>query len=287
MEKGQRQPPKQQRQTPTIKKTGSKKEVAIVVDNDEDESDFAHGDVHDERPDSKWAEYKLYVEHYRYYLDMTLKANGFFYLTAGGIAGYYLQHSTEPQMKYFLWLPMVAGLVLSGMFFYGAQLWERAYKVGMHIVEGLEKADPKFKELPDLHLLYLYLRFSGALFFIDGMILFLVPLLRSDTRPTEWRLPVWILVSLVLHISSLFIPKYCHWDNRKLQQRLKNAGAIKQDGAPPKQNLFARFINWVSWKRDSASSEDSIRKEKDESKKDAEVSKTHESDKPPAKSRAN
>jgi hypothetical protein len=67
-----------------------------------------------------WKQYNVHVDLYKFYLDIGLKANAFFYAITGGILSFYLAHSKEPLMKFALILPVAMSLVLAALFFYGA-----------------------------------------------------------------------------------------------------------------------------------------------------------------------
>jgi hypothetical protein len=75
---------------------------------------------------SKWEEYKLHIDLYKFYMDIALKANLFFYVLAGGILTYCLGKYKEVNLiKYSLLLPMLMSLVFGGIFIYGARTWHR------------------------------------------------------------------------------------------------------------------------------------------------------------------
>src|SRR5712692_1748083 len=72
--------------------------------------------------DILWKNYVLWVDLYRDYLSLVLRANLFFYAITGAITSYYLAHQSVPEARYGLLLPMLMSLGLAGIFFYGAIL---------------------------------------------------------------------------------------------------------------------------------------------------------------------
>jgi hypothetical protein len=74
------------------------------------------------RQEHLWRQYNVHVDLYKYYLDMGLKANTFFYAITGGILSFYLAHAQDSLMKYALVLPIVMSAALGVFFLYGANL---------------------------------------------------------------------------------------------------------------------------------------------------------------------
>lgn len=73
-------------------------------------------------PDSDllWKQYTLHVDLYKFYLDLAVKINVFYYAVTGAIVTYYFQHVTDQITRYALLLPIAFSLAISGLFFYGA-----------------------------------------------------------------------------------------------------------------------------------------------------------------------
>src|SRR6185436_12214741 len=69
-----------------------------------------------------WRQYNLQIELYKYYLDLSIKANSFFYFITGSILAFYFANSTLPLIKYSLLLPMIMSVAFGGIFFYGSFL---------------------------------------------------------------------------------------------------------------------------------------------------------------------
>ncbi|MGI8641689.1 MAG: hypothetical protein ACR2MG_17310 [Pyrinomonadaceae bacterium] len=131
----------------------------------------------------KWEEFKLRVEHYKYYLNIALQVNAFFYLTAGGVLGFFLKDSTQQakdnHLVFFLLLPILIGSVLGGIFLYGAELQEEAFAETKILMEELNNDGfgLKIKELPDAQPLHFLFTIFGVIFFIVVIALILVPII--------------------------------------------------------------------------------------------------------------
>jgi len=72
--------------------------------------------------DILWKQYSLYIDLYRYYMDLSIKVNLFYYGITGAILSFYFTHTNTPLVKLSLCLPILMSLVFSGIFFYGANL---------------------------------------------------------------------------------------------------------------------------------------------------------------------
>lgn len=72
--------------------------------------------------DLLWKQYSLHVDLYKFYLDLVLKTNVFFYGITGAILTYYFTHQEEPLVSLALLLPFGMSAALCGSFFYGAYL---------------------------------------------------------------------------------------------------------------------------------------------------------------------
>jgi hypothetical protein len=146
---------------------------------------------------SKWEEYKLHIDLYKFYMDIALKANLFFYAISGGILTYCLgKYKDVNLIKYSLLLPILMSIVFGGIFIYGARTW---YRVMERMVGSIEKPTGKFRrkvfywiaqfvagakrhqilkidvreelkevQTPSLQMLFWLLLIFGILFFIVG-----------------------------------------------------------------------------------------------------------------------
>lgn len=70
-------------------------------------------------PKLLWDEYKLQVETYRFYLDLVIKINLFFYAITGGILSFYFAGVNKEQVQLALVLPLVMSVLLFAFFLFG------------------------------------------------------------------------------------------------------------------------------------------------------------------------
>ena len=66
------------------------------------------------------AQYDAIVDIFKHHLDLTVKFLGFYFTFTGAIVSYYLAHQQQPLMKVSLLLPILFGLILGGIAFWGA-----------------------------------------------------------------------------------------------------------------------------------------------------------------------
>jgi uncharacterized membrane protein YciS (DUF1049 family) len=114
--------------------------------------------------DVTWKEYELHIGLYKYYMDLGLKANLFFYFITGGILGIYFRNPVSRLMKFSLLLPVLMSLAFGGVFIHGGMLWMRVSDVIREIRREL-----KLKKAPDINLLSLLLFVFGTIFLIVGV----------------------------------------------------------------------------------------------------------------------
>lgn len=127
----------------------------------------------------KFEELKLRIEHYKFYLKLALETYVFFYLITSGVLGFYLREPANGHLEFFLWLPMLIGAILGGIFIHGAGLQkELATSIKEIRTDDLKLLD--IKSIPDTHLLSLLLLIFGYTFFLIGVLLILVPLIRQS-----------------------------------------------------------------------------------------------------------
>jgi len=131
----------------------------------------------------KCEELKFRVETYKYYLDIVLKVNVFFFVTTGAVIGFYLDGIKEQpanHLKYFLLLPILIGAGLGGIFNYAARLQKDAsIKINNIKTELVFKHELEIEEIPDINLLYLLLRIFACVFFLVAASLIAVPFIRT------------------------------------------------------------------------------------------------------------
>ena len=70
-----------------------------------------------------WKQYQQNVDLYKFYMDLTIKFNVFFYAVTGAIISFALtEHNGNELIRYSLLLPLVMSLCFSGFFVYGGVL---------------------------------------------------------------------------------------------------------------------------------------------------------------------
>lgn len=151
---------------------------------------------------AKWKEFEMRVEAYRYYLNIALQTNVFFYAITGVIVGFYLNRTTNEYLVYALLLPILIAAILGSIFHYAAGLQKEAAETIEDIRHELrsEESDDKrvvIKDIPDLELLYILLQIFGWVFLLIGAALILTPFLKAAPFPM-WRLPPLYLIIFAL-----------------------------------------------------------------------------------------
>src|SRR5437667_9500969 len=69
-----------------------------------------------------WKQYALNVDLYKFYLELVVKVNAFYYAITGAILAYYFQHSMERLSRFAVLLPILFSLALSAIFIYVSSL---------------------------------------------------------------------------------------------------------------------------------------------------------------------
>lgn len=186
----------------------------------------------------KWKEYIAHIDHYRYYLTIALQCNVFFYTVTGVVLGVYLNKSNETSqpllgslLGFLLLLPILLGASLGGMFVYGGNLWEKAYNNIANITEALSQTGFDVENVPDFHLLRVFLKIFGYIFFGVGALLTLLPCLAwyQTSRNVAWyrafprQLFIFVSIALVFMLVGVLIPFIANRVDEKLkEQRIRD-----------------------------------------------------------------
>jgi hypothetical protein len=119
--------------------------------------------------DLLWKQYSLHVDLYKFYLDLVLKTNVFFYGITGAILTYYFTHQGEPLVSLALLLPLGMSAALCGTFFYGAYLagFTRREVFSIRDRLGLDSA-------PDMQVLQVLLRVFGSFLGLVALVILVV-----------------------------------------------------------------------------------------------------------------
>jgi len=106
-------------------------------------------------PDILWKQYSQTVELYKFYMDLTVKFNVFYYAVTGGILTFYFGNPGIENIKYALILPIIMSLAFAGFFIYGGYLMRYLRTDVFEIRDALS-----LKVAPDVgvlaHLLYIF-----------------------------------------------------------------------------------------------------------------------------------
>ncbi|HEX7314353.1 MAG TPA: hypothetical protein VF297_10545 [Pyrinomonadaceae bacterium] len=163
--------------------------------------------------DHRWKEFEMRIEACRYYLNIALQTNVFFYAITGVILGFYLNKTTNEYLVYALLLPILIASILGGIFIYAAGLQKKAADTIEDIRRELrnEKSDEKratIKEIPDLELLYILLLIFGWVFIFIGVALIVTPFLKAAPFPMWECPPTYLIVFAVAGTAVLAIAGY-------------------------------------------------------------------------------
>ena len=188
--------------------------------------------------DYRWKEFEMRVEAHRYYLNIALQTNVFFYAIAGVVLGFYLNRTTNEYLVFALLLPILIAGVLGSIFIYAAKLQREAAKIIVDMMEELSREpseDKKLniKEIPDLGLLYILLHIFGLIFFLIGVALIVTPFLKAAPFPI-CQPPTHLVLFAFAGASVLIVAGY--WTSsfaRKHDEKIKderNAKYPKEQG---------------------------------------------------------
>jgi hypothetical protein len=119
-----------------------------------------------------WRQYNLHVDLYKFYLDIALKMNVFFYLITGGILSFYLANSNERLLKYSFLLPIILSIAFGVVFIYGSILMSVIREDIFRIRDRLN-----LEAAPDVRVLSVILRvFAGVFFIVAASMIMLIAL---------------------------------------------------------------------------------------------------------------
>lgn len=114
-------------------------------------------------PDLLWKQYSLHVDLYKFYLDLVIKVNVFYYAITGAILSYYFQHNGDGISRYGLLLPVCFSFAIGAIFLYGSSLVSVVREEMFSIRDrlGLDTA-------PEFMVLTVFLRVMGGLILVIG-----------------------------------------------------------------------------------------------------------------------
>jgi hypothetical protein len=127
----------------------------------------------DDLPDKEllWRQYNMYVDLYKFYLELVFKGNVFFYLITGGILTFYFTHREDSLIKYSLLLPVVMSIALGLASIFGAKLLGGMKKELLNL-----KTQLGLDTYPSIRILQVLLKGFGVMFLIvaTGMIILIL-----------------------------------------------------------------------------------------------------------------
>jgi hypothetical protein len=116
--------------------------------------------------DLLWKQYSLHVDLYKFYLDLVIKVNVFYYAITGAIVSYYFQHSGDGISRFGLLLPICFSFAIGGIFLYGSALISVVRQELFLIRDRLN-----LETAPEFMVLTVFLRVMGGLILCVGIAL--------------------------------------------------------------------------------------------------------------------
>ena len=109
--------------------------------------------------DLLWKQYSLYVDLYKFYMDLSIKINLFYYGITGAILSFYFSNHQAHLIRYALCFPVLMSVMFACIFFYAAHLMHVLREDLFNIRDklGLETA-------PDLGVLTIVRRIFAIMF---------------------------------------------------------------------------------------------------------------------------
>ena len=108
-----------------------------------------------------WRQYEQNVSLFKFYLEIVIKLNLFYYLVTGGIVTFYFANSDASQSRFILVLPVLMSLALCGLFLRGAYLMKFIRLEIFQLRDALG-----FSVAPDAGVLSLVLCIFAGLYFV-------------------------------------------------------------------------------------------------------------------------
>jgi hypothetical protein len=120
----------------------------------------------DDKIELMWRQYELNVNLFKFYFDIVVKFNIFYYAITGAILSYYFTHADDPLIKYSLLLPVVMSFAFSYLYLWGIPLLENVRYEISYIASAL-----RLKTAPETRVLNRVLLVFGILFGCTGLAL--------------------------------------------------------------------------------------------------------------------
>jgi hypothetical protein len=142
-----------------------------MSDASETRSSWADGTVLIHPDNLLWKQYTVYVDLFKFYVDITWKSTTWFYAITGAILVYYFDNANNnnPFLKYSLLLPIVLSFALCAIYFLGASQTKELEQRLCYIREQLRLAGS-----PHVNVLRFFLWAGSGLCLVVGMSIFFV-----------------------------------------------------------------------------------------------------------------
>jgi len=111
-----------------------------------------------------WKQYELHVSLYKFYLDLAIKLNIFFYAVTGGLLSFYFSHANDGAVRWSLALPAVMSFAFAWLFYRAASLVGVVRREVFRIRDALG-----LLTAPELQVLVYVLMIFCVLFLIVGL----------------------------------------------------------------------------------------------------------------------
>jgi len=108
-----------------------------------------------------WGQYKQNVDLYKFYMELIVKFNVFYYAVTGAIVSFFFANQGIPDIKYSLLLPIIMSIAFAGFFIYGAILMRLLRVDVFKIRDAL-----KLEVAPDVGVLSVLLYIFSVIFIV-------------------------------------------------------------------------------------------------------------------------
>ncbi len=114
-----------------------------------------------DREELHWRQYQQNIELFKFYMDLVIKFNVFYYAVTGAIISFFFANSPLPNIKYSLLFPILYSSAFAGFFIYGANLMKILRDETFTIRDNL-----KLQACPDVGVLSILLYIFSGVFIV-------------------------------------------------------------------------------------------------------------------------
>jgi hypothetical protein len=122
--------------------------------------------MNDDKKELLWRQYALHVDLYKFYMNVVIKINIFYYAITGGLLSYYFSNQDNPLLKWSLILPIIMSFALSFIFLYGSGLIKITRQELFNIRDRLN-----LETAPEIAILSITLKAFGIIFLLISLAL--------------------------------------------------------------------------------------------------------------------